>query len=106
MAKIEAEELHDPIASAIVYALTSPNVEDSNLEPANLVDVFDRIARSLAQISYGTQNDISTIEAHGKYVVEAAEKIGIDFSGVERSLDRIADAIHALAKAMETRSDA
>lgn len=38
------------IASAIRETLCSPNVMDSNLEPANIVDAADRLAKALFSI--------------------------------------------------------
>ena len=40
----------DPIsqvAKALKSVFISPNVADSNLEPANIVDVLDRLARAI-----------------------------------------------------------
>jgi hypothetical protein len=34
------------IANALEYAFVSPNVADNNLEPANIVDVLDKLARA------------------------------------------------------------
>lgn len=40
----KSEEL---IADALRYTLSSPNVSDSNLEPANVVDVLDKISLAI-----------------------------------------------------------
>ena len=34
-------------AQALEYTLSSPNVADSNLEPANIVDALDKIDNAL-----------------------------------------------------------
>lgn len=39
------------VALAVENSLSSPNVEDSNSEPANVVDVLDRLARSIYDLS-------------------------------------------------------
>lgn len=39
------------VARAIDRNFTSPNVADSNLEAANLVDVFDNLVRALWRIA-------------------------------------------------------
>jgi hypothetical protein len=39
------------LAEALNRNFTSPNVSDSNLEAANLVDTTDRIARALMEIA-------------------------------------------------------
>ena len=44
-------------AEAIAEALISPNVQDSNFEPANVVDVLQRVANGLGAIAVA-------IEAH------------------------------------------
>jgi hypothetical protein len=40
-----------PIAQAIRDNFTSPNVSDSNLEPANIVDALDRIGTALFAVA-------------------------------------------------------
>jgi hypothetical protein len=39
------------IAQALQHCFTSPNVTDSNYEPANLVDTTDSIATALFQLA-------------------------------------------------------
>ena len=43
--------MKDQMAQAIMCAFVSSNVSDSNLEPANLVDVMNDIAKVLWKIS-------------------------------------------------------
>lgn len=39
------------LANAILNCLISPNVSDSNLEPANVVDVINRLASSIFELA-------------------------------------------------------
>ncbi len=39
------------LEQALRAVFWSPNVADSNLEPANLVDVLDRLARAIARLA-------------------------------------------------------
>ena len=48
--------LRDQTAEAICATLMSPNVADSNLEPANVVDVLDRIAIGICRLADGVQS--------------------------------------------------
>jgi|APSaa5957512535_1039671.scaffolds.fasta_scaffold104058_2 hypothetical protein len=41
----------EKLANAINNAFVSPNVSDSNLEPANIVDVIDKMANNMARIA-------------------------------------------------------
>jgi hypothetical protein len=47
----EVAKMDNEIAKALVNTFVSLNVEDSNLEPANLVDTTDRIAKAGNQIA-------------------------------------------------------
>ena len=47
----EMGEVGEMLAEAIRASLISPNVPDSNLEPANLVDTTNRIARALFDVA-------------------------------------------------------
>jgi hypothetical protein len=44
------------ISEALRATLMSPNVPDSNFEPANLVDVVDRLARGMFAVSKSLDN--------------------------------------------------
>ena len=86
------------LSETLQNVLTSPNVADSNLEPANLVDVIDDVARSIRSgLKWLGNGDASThfgaIEGHGMAILDAATKI-------ENGLDGIASAIHELATAI------
>jgi hypothetical protein len=81
------------IAQALMETLISPNVSDSNLEAANLVDVGDNIAAALWKlVRTEEQAPTGTIEAHGQAMKEAASII--------------ADAILDLAEAIRQRPPA
>ena len=47
----EIGEIAEMLTEAIRASLISPNVPDSNLEPANLVDTTDRIGRALFDVA-------------------------------------------------------
>lgn len=92
------EEAAKILAEAIVQSLISPNVDDSNWEPANVVDALAKIAAaigspkiSFADIGHHTQANI--IEAHGRYVVDAAEDIAGAVSGVGDAINNLAAAV-------------
>jgi hypothetical protein len=81
------------IAQAIVESLISPNVCDSNLEAANLVDVGDNMAAALWTLARtGDPQHVGAREAHGDAIKEAATTI--------------AAALYALADAIRGRGDA
>lgn len=70
----------DAIARAILNVLISPNVSDSNFEPANVVDALQGIGELIRSAARSLGNgDASTpmgaIEAHGKAVTDAAGAI-------------------------------
>ena len=48
---IDLNEAAGRIARAIEYGFVSPNVADSNLEPANIVDVLQLIAIALEHVA-------------------------------------------------------
>jgi hypothetical protein len=61
------------LAQALRDTLISPNVSDSNLEAANLVDVGDNMAAALWKlVRTEVQSPTGTIEAHGEAIKEAA----------------------------------
>jgi hypothetical protein len=79
------------LIEALFGVFTSPNVSDSNFEPANLVDVGDRIGDALWKLARTGDLDGSpgTIEAHGDAIKEAAGVIA-------EALGDVADAIRSL----------
>ena len=82
------------IAEALRYSLVSPNVADSNLEPANVVDVLHDIAVSLNRLGLAdASTDMGALEAHALAVKEGTEAIA-------GGLGLIAEAIVDLAAAV------
>jgi hypothetical protein len=70
----------DAIAETLHHVLVSPNVADSNMETANLVDVVHELAQAVRSgLKWlGTGDAMTTmgaIEAHGVMVKEAAATI-------------------------------
>jgi hypothetical protein len=66
------------LAQALRDTLISPNVSDSNLEAANLVDVGDNIASALwklARTEASAAGQPGTLMAHGEALREAAHII-------------------------------
>jgi hypothetical protein len=49
--RVHPTEIGEMLAEAIRASLISPNVPDSKLEPANLVDTTNRIARALFDVA-------------------------------------------------------
>lgn len=84
-------------ADAIVRTLESPNVSDRNLEPANVVDALDSLARSTRLIAAAvTPTAVPGTDATGGTVASLTEAV----MGVTGGLVRIADAIAELAEAV------
>jgi hypothetical protein len=69
----------DRLVEALSNALTSPNVSDSNGEPANLVEVLDDLVKPVRHGMKwcGQFTPMEAIEAHGKAVKEAADMIAL-----------------------------
>lgn len=83
------------LASALRDTLISPNVADSNWEPANLVDVLDAIARAIrfSAKHLGTGDAVTQMGALGNLAKE-----------VKEGSERVAGGLHAIAEAIN-RSD-
>lgn len=91
----------DEIAESLERCFISPNVSDSNLEPANVVDVIDRAARNLSRIA----NAITPTEALAMQTPSGG-RVGSLTEAVifaSESLMKIADAIGDLASAVRER---
>jgi hypothetical protein len=93
----------DGIAESLDRCFISPNVADSNLEPANLVDVMDRAAYSMKRIADAIMPhdtlphqtpDGGNVDSLTEAVIYAAQGLG-----------KIADAISDLAEAVRDRED-
>jgi hypothetical protein len=81
----------DKVARAILDTLISPNVSDSNMEAANVVDALESVANAIRYGLRGLGNaDAATpmgaLEAHGL--------------AIRQSADQIASAIRDLAEAV------
>lgn len=70
------------VADAIDRNFTSPNVPDSNLEPANLVDVIAGAGLNIAQAIRAFDKDNSVLDGIAKGLFAISE-----------SLNRVAEAI-------------
>lgn len=88
---------------AILRTLESPNVGDSNMEPANVVDVIDSLARAARSVAHAiTPLDASPgHDAAGGTVASLTEAI----MGVSVGLHSIADAIIELSEAVHARGE-
>lgn len=83
--------MKDHVADAIDRNFTSPNVADSNLEPANVVDAISHLASAVVKASKLLgNNDAATqmgaLEAFGLVMKEGMHEIAV-------ALDSIASAI-------------
>jgi hypothetical protein len=81
----------DALAAALRETLISPNVSDDNWEPANVVDVLNKVARALTWMSFGDNTNKGPGEVLGERVKEAAHEIAVGLSDV-------ADAIRQAAR--------
>ena len=87
-------------AKALYATLTSPNVSDSNMDPANLVDVIDDLATSTRKIANAiTAPAAAGQDAPGGMVMSLTEAV----RGNTKALFAIADAIESLARAVYER---
>ena len=85
------------VAQGLHDVLVSPNVSDSNLEPANIVDVIHQLGRDIVYAAKWLGNgDAATpmgaLEAHGKAVLDGCADV--------------ASAIRELAEAVRESRDA
>ncbi len=85
-------------ADAILHTLQSPNVSDSNSEPANVVDALDRLASCAGAIARAIlpPDTMPGHDAAGGTVASLTEAI----MGMTAGLVQIATAIHDLADAV------
>jgi hypothetical protein len=80
----------------------SPNVADSNLEPANVVDVIDKLAHRVKQVA----NAITPPDAapgrdnHASVVCSLTEAV----MSLASSVDGVAEGLHAIAEAIRDRT--
>jgi hypothetical protein len=88
-------------ASAIKDAFISPNVADTNFEPANVVDVIHSLAVSTSQIASAIRSSgvAAGPDAMGGTIDSLTEAV----MGVTGGLCQIAEAINQLADAVKYR---
>ena len=58
------------IAQALEYKLSSPNVADSNLEPANIVDMLDKLSVAIGKLAEAMVRTSDVIENHSELIAE------------------------------------
>lgn len=89
---------NDQIADALDRCFVSPNVEDSNGEAANLVDVVNRLAFRTGQVAEAIcpRGAASGKDAEGGHVGSLTEAV----MGMTAGLCKIAEAIDGLADAV------
>ena len=58
------------IAQALEYTLSSPNVADSNLEPANIVDMLDKLSVAIGKLAEAMVRTSDVIENHSELIAE------------------------------------
>ncbi len=84
-------------AEAIRRVMESPNVPDSNLEPANIVDVVHALGRAVYRLSEAvTPNIVGGHDEMGGHVESLTEAV----MGITGGLARIAESISDLASAV------
>lgn len=84
----------DQIAEALRLTFISPNVSDSNMEAANLVDVADNLARALWCLARVDDPD----ETRGAVELLSQE--------IKAGSERIANALQSIADAIRERRGA
>ena len=91
------------IANALRSTLISPNVVDSNLENANVVDVLDNMARNLGAIGKQLQMlGTGNADTRGKGAIEClAMEVEKGCGEIASAGQAIADSINSLAAAIE-----
>ena len=63
----------DPVSEALIRTLISPNRLDSNLEPANLVDVLGQVADGLHKLADAISGPWSRAVVLGRSLVQDLE---------------------------------
>ena len=98
----------DPSKEAIRYLadrlydlLRSPNVPDSNWEPANIVDVVDRAGRGIHRLAESIKPDAAPGRDAGGGQVGSLTEAAM---GITSGLFRIAESIESLADAIRERT--
>ena len=73
----------------------SPNVPDSNMEPANLVDAIANMSNAFWVIAKSIRSDTTAPASGPQSLFAAIVGIGNGLGAVASALDRVADAIYA-----------
>lgn len=90
----------EDIAASLDRCFISANVSDSNMEPANVVDVIERAANNLNRIAVAiTPTVAGATTPNGIYVGSLTEAM----IAVADSMARIAESISDLASAVRER---
>jgi hypothetical protein len=85
----------EPIAAALRATLVSPNVSDSNMEAANIVDVIDNGSRALWSLA-GALNRLGSSDDRSGAIEQLSAEI-------KHGSERIADALLAVASALREK---
>ncbi len=86
------------VANAIVETLRSPNVSDSNFEPANVVDVLNHLGNGAHRIATAiTPIAAAGTNASGGHIESLTEAV----MGISDGLCAISESINHLAEAVE-----
>jgi len=94
---MNAEDIVDSLERCFI----SPNVADSNMEPANVVDVIDRAARNLSRIAHSiTPTDAAPMRTQDGGRVGSLTEAVIYAAD---NLAKIADSISELASALREK---
>lgn len=85
-------------SNAIRDTLTSPNVADANLEPANVVDVIHELARTTKAVASAITADAAAgKDVHGGTVASLTEAV----MGLSKSIQNVADAIYSVGEVLD-----
>lgn len=88
------KETQNLTAHAIMETLMSPNVCDTNLEPANVVDVLAAIGRAIDRLGIDDDNR-SVIEKHADAIREAGSMIAHAISDLATAVRETQGGPHA-----------
>jgi hypothetical protein len=96
---LTSDEEGDSVAQSLRDAFQSPNVLDSNMEEANVVDVIAQVASAIrfAAKHLGNGNastgGFGAIEGHAMMVRDAGREINYGLDAVAASIDGLAEAV-------------
>jgi hypothetical protein len=95
---------------ALTACLISPNVSDSNLEPANVVDVISDGAKAIRYAAKhlgkeDASDPMGAIEFLARETHDASERIADGLSAIAGALEQVAEAIITLAPQERTSDE-